>query len=341
MVDWTSGTNDANVAERDSGFVIVRIPGTPDVLKEAPVNGFVTKDANGNAGIGTSTPSLYGRFAVGPVGSSGSESAIATVAGSAGAFTSNLRLGVYAPNGALGCSISAIVNYAINTGTSLAFGTSPVGAAITDSPTTRLLIGPSGHFLAGTDNTQTLGGASNRWSVVFAGTGIINTSDERDKTDIGAIPEAWLDAWADVEWRRFKFVDRARWHIGLVAQQVHAAFAAHDIDAFEIGLCCFDAWEEESEPIFESVTKTRKTLTTQYVEAGVNENGQKFFIAQDVETDEEYEESVDTGNTKVTKPAGDRWGLRENECQAIEAAYKRRELSRMESRLALLEGAKS
>jgi hypothetical protein len=191
------------------------------------------------------------------------------------------------------------------------------------------------------DNATNLGAASNRWSVVFAGTGTINTSDEREKTDIGEIPEAWLDAWADVEWGRFKFVDRVRWHIGLVAQQVHAAFAAHDIDAFEIGLCCYDEWEEEREPIFESVTKTRKTLTTQYVEAGVNENGQTLFIAQDVEIDEEYQESVDTGKTKVTKPAGDRWGLRENECQAIEAAYKRRELSRMESRLALLEGPKS
>ena len=337
MVDWTSGLADASVAERDSGTVLVRVPGTPDVLKEAAVSGFVTKDASGNAGIGTSTPSLFGRFAVGPVGSSGSENHISTVAGSAGAFTSNLRLGAYAPNGALGCSISAIVNYNAGAGTSLALGTTPVGAAINAIPTTRLLIDPSGHFLAGTDNTQTLGGASNRWSVVFAGTGAINTSDEREKTDIGEIPEAWLDAWADVEWRRFKFVGRVRWHIGLVAQQVHAAFAAHDIDAFEIGLCCYDEWEEESEPIFETVTKTRKTLTTQYVEAGVNENGQKLFIAQDVEIDEEYEESVDTGETKVTKPAGDRWGLRENECQAIEAAYKRRELSRMEARLAALE----
>jgi hypothetical protein len=153
MVDWTSGTNDANVAERDSGFVIVRIPGAPDVLKEAPVSGFVTKDASGNAGIGTSTPSLYGRFAVGPVGSSGSENHISTVAGSAGAFTSNLRLGVYPTNGALGCSISAIVNYSFGSGTSLAFGTTPVGAAITDSPTERMRITSEGQFRWGNSAT--------------------------------------------------------------------------------------------------------------------------------------------------------------------------------------------
>jgi hypothetical protein len=57
MVDWTSGLADASVAERDSGFVIVRIPGTTDVLKEAAISGFVTKDAGGKVGIGTSSPS--------------------------------------------------------------------------------------------------------------------------------------------------------------------------------------------------------------------------------------------------------------------------------------------
>jgi hypothetical protein len=153
MVDWTSGTNDANVAERDSGFVVVRIPGTPDVLKEAAVSGFVTKDAGGNVGLGTSTPSLYGRFAVYPVNSTGSENHISTVAGAAGAFTSNLRLGVYPLNGALGCSISAIVNYASNSGTSLAFGTTSAGAAINALPTERMRITSEGQFIWGSSAT--------------------------------------------------------------------------------------------------------------------------------------------------------------------------------------------
>jgi hypothetical protein len=325
MVDWTSGTNDANVAERDSGFVIVRIPGTPDVLKEAPVSGFVTKDASGeipslkiaNTASGSGT---IGLELVNKADAVGTGIALRFVTHSSGTLaTGQITSSAAGPN-----------NYPLDFFT---YGASGLFA--------KWRIEAEGNFRPFFDNAFSVGTAGQRVSVVFAGAGIINTSDEREKTDISEIPEAWLDAWADVEWRRFKFVDRARWHIGLVAQQVHAAFAAHDIDAFEIGLCCYDEWEEEREPIFESVTKTRKTLTTQSVEAGVNENGQTLFIAQDVEIDEEYEESVDTGETKVTKPAGDRWGLRENECQAIEAAYKRRELSRMESRLALLEGAKS
>jgi hypothetical protein len=107
-------------------------------------------NANGRLGIGTSTPSLYGRFAVYPVNNTGSENHISTVAGTGGAFTSNLRLGVYPDNGALGCSISAIVNYTFGSGTSLAFGTTPVGAAITDNPTERMRIDPNGNLLVGT-----------------------------------------------------------------------------------------------------------------------------------------------------------------------------------------------
>jgi hypothetical protein len=109
-----------------------------------------TLTAIGNIGLGTSTPSLYGRFAVYPVTSAGSENHISTVAGSAGAFTSNLRLGVYSLNGALGCSISAIVNYPFSTATSLAFGTAPGGAAITDSPTERMRITSEGNVGIGT-----------------------------------------------------------------------------------------------------------------------------------------------------------------------------------------------
>lgn len=56
MVDWTSGTADASVAERDTAFIPLRVPGSPDVFKEFPVSGFVTKDASGNVGINIGAP---------------------------------------------------------------------------------------------------------------------------------------------------------------------------------------------------------------------------------------------------------------------------------------------
>jgi hypothetical protein len=160
-------------------------------------------------------------------------------------------------------------------------------------------------FAPGADNSTTLGLVSNRWSVVYAATGSINTSDEREKDEISAIPNTWLDAWADVEWSRFRFKGRSRWHIGLVAQRVHAAFAAHGLDAFEIGLCCFDQWDERRVP-----------------EVTVNDDG----------------EAVSTGKELIEQEAGDRWGLRYDECFAIEAAWQRRELTRLHALLAVNAG---
>lgn len=105
----------------------------------------------------------------------------------------------------------------------------------------------AGVFGPMTDNAFALGSGGLRPSVIYAASGTINTSDRDAKTDISAIPDEWLDAWADVEWVRFKFSDGTRWHTGLVAQQVHEAFAAHDLDAFDIGLCCFDEWDAAEE----------------------------------------------------------------------------------------------
>lgn len=80
------------------------------------------------------------------------------------------------------------------------------------------------------DNSRTLGEAARRWSVVYAGTGAINTSDARDKVDVGAPGEDLLDAWGGAAWRRYRFADAvaakgdgARWHMGMVAQEMRDA----------------------------------------------------------------------------------------------------------------------
>ncbi len=39
--------------------------------------------------------------------------------------------------------------------------------------------------------------------------------------------------------------DDARYHIGVIAQQVIDVFHSHNLDPFEIGLVCYDQWEEE------------------------------------------------------------------------------------------------
>jgi hypothetical protein len=250
----------------------------------------------------------------------------------------------------------------------------------------------------GTDNATALGYSSFRWSVVYAGSGTINTSDERSKREIGVIPDEWLDAWGAVDWCRYKFKDAvegkggdARWHVGLIAQRVRDTFAALDLDATAIGLLCYDEWDEEREPIFATVTKTRmverqvpstrmvpgevavpckvvqertnyrpvdptdpeslyepftETIEVDSVRYEMGEIEEAYLVT--VEVEEEYEEQEDTGETRVTLEAGNRWGLRYDECQAMEAAWQRRELARkdaaiadLSARLAILEGPAS
>src|SRR5690606_29633088 len=107
------------------------------------------------------------------------------------------------------------------------------------------------YFRPAQDDTASLGQAASRWTQVYAATGAINTSDEREKADIGDIPDEWLDAWGDVEWGRYKWQaaiadkgDGARWHVGLIAQRVRDAFTGRGIDPFAIGLLCYDSWNK-------------------------------------------------------------------------------------------------
>jgi len=105
-----------------------------------------------------------------------------------------------------------------------------------------------------TDNAFSLGRSDRRWKTVFAITGAINTSDERDKQQQREINSAeklcaielkdsikaykWDDA---VEAK----ADGARWHFGLMAQRVVEVFEKHDLNAHEYGMLCYDEWEAE------------------------------------------------------------------------------------------------
>jgi hypothetical protein len=160
-----------------------------------------------------------------------------------------------------------------------------------------------------TDNSVSLGAGGARWTEVFAANGTINTSDEREKDLIEDVPKAWLDAWADVKYSRFKFKDAihkkgdgARWHVGLIAQRVEQAFKARGINAFEIGLLCYDEWGDEFEDVLEE-----KEIT--------DSEGNKI------------KSLVKTGERIQNKKAGNRYGVRYEQALALECAYLRSKIS--------------
>lgn len=219
----------------------------------------------------------------------------------------------------------------------------------------------AGTLRPATDNAVALGSASFRWSQLYAGTATINTSDEREKGLIGEIPDAWLDAWGEVRWCRFKFReavaekgDGARWHLGLVAQQVRDAFAGRGLDALEIGLLCHDEWPDLCEPMMREVDRVdtcrvlelidrpasgpgscsdryrwveRPVMESVPVAAGKDAAGNPIYRM--VARQKTVPTVEPTGETRVVRAAGDLWGLRYGECMAIEAAWVRREIERL------------
>lgn len=159
-----------------------------------------------------------------------------------------------------------------------------------------------------TDNTFALGLSTARWSTVYAGTGTINTSDAREKTPPTPIDDAALDAWGDVQLVTFQWLsaihekgaDTARWHFGVVAQQVRDAFIARGLDGTRYGLLCYDEWADEFEDV-------------------IDDEGNK------------------TGEQRLVLVSGNRWGIRPDQCLFLEAALQRRNYQRLLARIEALE----
>lgn len=122
----------------------------------------------------------------------------------------------------------------------------------------------------GTSNVTDLGSSSNLFKTVFAGTGSINVSDQNAKQSIEQLSDAERRVATACKGliRKFKFNDavelkgdEARIHVGIIAQDLEAAFAAEGLDASRYGMFTRDTWtnevtnEETGEVTSEEVTR--------------------------------------------------------------------------------------
>jgi len=149
-------------------------------------------------------------------------------------------------------------------------------------------------FSANTDNNVTLGAAARRWSTVYAGTGTINTSDDRLKTYLDIDEKETLIAKELKSlMKKFKFndsieekgFDKARIHFGTSAQSVKEVFEKYGLNAFDYALLCYDEWEDEYETkvIKEAVIDEEcNTIETMEVEKVlVQKAGNRYGIRYD------------------------------------------------------------
>jgi hypothetical protein len=106
---------------------------------------------------------------------------------------------------------------------------------------------PSLDYDAVTNTAQSSGLASKRWSVVYANSSVITTSDRNEKEQIEDLSEAELRVATAIKGlvKKFKFKGRLRTHVGVIAQDVKDAFNAEGLDATEYGLFCSDTWTDE------------------------------------------------------------------------------------------------
>ena len=130
-------------------------------------------------------------------------------------------------------------------------------------------------FIPSTDNTGSIGTSGNRWSVIYAATGTINTSDERQKEQVANLSDAELRVATAIKGliKKFKFRDavaakgdNARIHIGVIAQEVQAAFVAESLDPNDYGIFCYDEWEDEFDDDGNQIRTAGNTYGVRYEE---------------------------------------------------------------------------
>lgn len=199
--------------------------------------------------------------------------------------------------------------------------------------TERLRINNIGHVLAGTDNQQTLGTAGKRWSVVYAGTGTINTSDAREKTPVSELTVNELNAAKQLakEIGTYKWLsaaeakgDKARLHIGMTVQRAIEIMEANDLDPMAYGFICYDEWDA-------------MTVDHPAIEASDAVEGKDAVTDEDGNVIESAVEAIPAREakdawTEVVREAGNRYSFRMDELNMFIARG-------FEARLAALEAA--
>ena len=148
------------------------------------------------------------------------------------------------------------------------------------------------------DNVKAIGQPSNRCSVIYAGTGSINTSDETLKTRYDIL-NAERDAAIEIKSVIYKFkfndsinhkgIESSRYHFGVGAQTVGDILRKHGLNPEQYAFWCYDEWPDVwgEEVITEEST--------------------------DPDTGEKIYSQYKTGDMILVKKAGGRYGIRYDE----------------------------
>ena len=169
----------------------------------------------------------------------------------------------------------------------------------------------SGHISPDTAATKNIGGASLPFNNIYVQNAPVVVSDREAKMKISSIPDDVLDAWATVEYSQWKLKtavaekgeEYARFHVGIIAQEIKEKFELAGLDAIQYGILIHEKWDaaEASPPSYD-------------------EDGN--LVSEEV----------------LAKDAGEIWMVRMEECLALEAALMRRKTIELEKRIDEING---
>lgn len=163
-------------------------------------------------------------------------------------------------------------------------------------------------FVPNQTATHSIGEASLTVNNIFLQNAPTVVSDERYKSNIRVIDEELLDAWGALDFKMWqlnaaveeKGTENARWHTGYIAQHIKDVLTNAGLEWTRYGLITYESWDttEGQEAVYDS------------------ENN---LISEAIEP----------------RDAGEVYMLRMEECFAVESAYQRRRLDRIEAALNL------
>ena len=169
-------------------------------------------------------------------------------------------------------------------------------------------------FFPERNNDCECGRSTNRWSVVYAVSGTINTSDSRLKNSVKDIDDKLLDAWGNIEPKQYKFNDatekkgeKARYHTGYLAQDIQVECEKQGVNASDYGLFCYDEWDEQEE------------------------------VSEEIETEKDGKIVKEKHIIQPRREKGNSYALRYEEALVVECKYLRRCIARLTARIEELE----
>lgn len=200
-------------------------------------------------------------------------------------------------------------------------------------PVAKLKQDTSGNLLPGGDNSQTFGNGSFRWSTIYAGTGTINTSDAREKTEVSRLTSAEISAARALarEIGTFRFLNGRRTHVGMTVQRAIEIMQSYGLDPFKYAMICHDEWQREvkehpaieaqpATPAVPAVYETRESRETVILDGQETELVRTYLHEVSPAVPAKEAVQAQPARTEVIREAGDRYGFRYDQLMMFIAA---------------------